>query len=523
MDTADDGSVEIFLTDGSVVLSSRKNARVIRFDVMRTELPDREGPDLEDRDRRYGMSLDELLAWTESHKAQAEYHRRFANPVACLVFGLLAGPLILVRRSFSRSGGSVLGIALTLTYYALAQLGEGLVRGHVVPIAAGVWIPNAVLTIVAIVLLVRVLRTNALGQAFDRPTRRERKRPVRRREAAPGYRPHRYPLARYITARFLQLAVLTFSVMMVAYLLINIMERLDWFARNNAGGGEILRYYLARMPLLASRVIPMSLLVATALTVSVLAAEGELIGMRSCGIPAPRALLPVFIFSALMVPAFFALSDFVVPRTNVIADDVKENQIKDGRERRLEENRIESETAWYRAGDQVISAERFDADNGESGRLAIYTIGEDGHPVRRIDARGARHVGRGEWRLDDPRMVEIAGNTVREVPSPSYADLGEVVTAEVCTSRLSVAARRQGRAASCTSTHSQAASWSRMAARPFITLRALLAPPVTVRTAGVLQDGRLVGKLVATYDSPDGQELVTGTFEADRVPEGQPQ
>lgn len=46
---------------------------------------------------------------------------------------------------------------------------------------------------------------------------------------------------------------------------------------------------------------------------------------------------------------------------------------------------------------------------------------------------------------------------------------------------------------------------------------------VTVRTAGVLQDGRLVGKLVATYDSPDGQELVTGTFEADRVPEGQPQ
>ena len=37
---------------------------------------------------------------------------------------------------------------------------------------------------------------------------------------------------------------------------------------------------------------------------------------------------------------------------------------------------------------------------------------------------------------------------------------------------------------------------------------------VTVRTAGVLQDGRLVGKLVATYDSPDGQEVVTGTFEA---------
>ena len=40
---------------------------------------------------------------------------------------------------------------------------------------------------------------------------------------------------------------------------------------------------------------------------------------------------------------------------------------------------------------------------------------------------------------------------------------------------------------------------------------------VTVRAAGVLQDGQMVGKLVATYDTAEGQELVTGTFTATRT------
>ncbi len=39
---------------------------------------------------------------------------------------------------------------------------------------------------------------------------------------------------------------------------------------------------------------------------------------------------------------------------------------------------------------------------------------------------------------------------------------------------------------------------------------------VSVRTAGVMQDGRLVGKMVATYQTPDGEEVVSGTIEGTR-------
>ena len=42
---------------------------------------------------------------------------------------------------------------------------------------------------------------------------------------------------------------------------------------------------------------------------------------------------------------------------------------------------------------------------------------------------------------------------------------------------------------------------------------------VTVRTASVLQDGMLVGNLVATYKAPEGDEIVAGTVESTRAPQ----
>lgn len=40
---------------------------------------------------------------------------------------------------------------------------------------------------------------------------------------------------------------------------------------------------------------------------------------------------------------------------------------------------------------------------------------------------------------------------------------------------------------------------------------------VSVRTATVLEDGMLVGNLVATYNTPDGEETVTGTMRGMRA------
>jgi len=440
VETGPDGSAELTLRDASLLRSFRDEPQLLRFDAIKARLPQNDAPGRRDADAQLrGMSLSELRveAATETAAgkrvppALVEWHRRFATPVAAWIFGALAVPLFFTRRVFSRAGGSVLGVAATIAYFALAQLGEGLAHGGTLSAAGGVWLPNAALAAVGALLFVRMRRANVLGQTFERRSRLPHRVLSRRR----GGRPRRNALGRYVAGRFCALAALAFAVLVTAYLLIDVMERLDWFARYQAGGGEILRFYAARIPLLASRVVPMALLVGTALVVSLLAVEGELTGMRACGIATPRALLPVLLISLLVAPLYFALRDFVVPRTNALADTLKETEIKEAFYRQLAES--SKSAVWQRSGSRVLAAARFDTDQGEARGLTIYELGEDGVPSSRTDAAEARHIGRGVWRLQQPRRIEMRAGHLQSVPAHAYANLGEEVDARVDTMHLS--------------------------------------------------------------------------------------
>jgi LPS export ABC transporter permease LptG len=439
----DSGAFEIRLSEGRVLPSGRRLSKLLRFDEMRAVLPEREEPLVDEAASALAqLPLAELYTRTESSvdaperaRAAREFQRRLAVPLSTLVFGFLAAPLFLARANFSRASGGILGMLVTIAYYALLQVGEGLAESGQLPVAAGVWLPNLVLTALGAILLVRSSRAGALGHAFDRPQRSARAlRRERARAAAMATR--RFALPRYVASRFIQLSGLGFAVIFGAYLAVDIMERLDWFVRYHAGGVEILRFYSARVWLLASRSLPMGLLVGTALTVSLLAAEGELMGMRACGISAARALRPAFALSILTAPLYFAFNNAVVPRSNALADWLKKTEIK----RQVDLFGVgAAASVWFRAGSQVLEAAYFDPQQGVARDLTIYGLAGDGLAESRVDAAAARHIGNGVWLLDDAAEVKVEGDRIaRSDPPAKYAQLGTAVDAEVDTMHLSV-------------------------------------------------------------------------------------
>jgi lipopolysaccharide export system permease protein len=446
--TAAEGDVGIALEDGAVLLARDGGVQLVRFAELDTKLPGGQILERKESDRILGLPLAELAAQARAFvpgegrrlsPAALELQRRFAYPMATLVFGFLAVPLFLTRAHASRSAGGVMGLLCTLAYYGLVQLSEGLVQGGTVGPTLAAWLPNAILAALALALLVRALRERALGHPFDRGLARRLRRRVAGSDAAsyaPGREPrlHRHALPRYVAGRFLQLSGLTFSALFAAYFLIDVMDRLEWFARHGATGIEALRFYAARAPLLASRAVPMAILVATSLTVSLLAAEGELLGMRACGIPAPRALLPLFVLSALVAPLYFAFNNTVLPRTNALADEIKRTEIKDEYLRSWQ-----SAGVWHRSGSTVVQAARLDPDQGIARDVTIYWLGGDGLPIARDDAASMHHVGRGNWRLVGPSRIELVDGVARRVAPQPYAQLGESIEAEVDTMHMSVA------------------------------------------------------------------------------------
>ena len=95
---------------------------------------------------------------------RVELHRKLSIPFACLVFAALGVPLGIQPTRSVHSRGFSVSLALIFLYYLLLTLGQNLgERGAVHPLIA-VWIPNAVLALVAAYLLSRSAREMTAGR-----------------------------------------------------------------------------------------------------------------------------------------------------------------------------------------------------------------------------------------------------------------------------------------------------------------------------------------------------------------------
>jgi lipopolysaccharide export system permease protein len=130
---------------------------------LRASLADARGPS----DDPNELTIGQLWRTIDAKRAQGtpvtaelvEYHRKFAIPFACVVFGLIAMPLGIQPARAVRSRGFAVSLVVIFSYYMLLSTGQGFAeQGRVAPII-GLWLPNVVL--------------GALGLAFLRRAGRE--------------------------------------------------------------------------------------------------------------------------------------------------------------------------------------------------------------------------------------------------------------------------------------------------------------------------------------------------------------
>ncbi len=119
--------------------------------------------------------------WRE---ARVELHRRFAFPMACFAFALIAVPLGAQPRRGGRAAGTLLAVLLIAGYYLLTVMGAGFARQGTMTPAAGIWIANAVVFALGLTLLPRMEQFRGESRWF-RPILyfQSRRRLLRRRRA----------------------------------------------------------------------------------------------------------------------------------------------------------------------------------------------------------------------------------------------------------------------------------------------------------------------------------------------------
>ncbi|RUM87605.1 MAG: LPS export ABC transporter permease LptF [Thermodesulfatator sp.] len=152
------GRVVLKLTDGRLFSVSSDYSRVDTVDFKKYLLSITSNPDEGNRKRRGQMTTWELLEASSEPgirkekrlKYQVEFHKRIGIPFGAFIMSLLAAPLGVYFGRGGMSQGICVGLASFLTYYLAILFGTTLSEdGNLSPFL-GVWIPNILLAIFAL-------------------------------------------------------------------------------------------------------------------------------------------------------------------------------------------------------------------------------------------------------------------------------------------------------------------------------------------------------------------------------------
>jgi LPS export ABC transporter permease LptF/LPS export ABC transporter permease LptG len=310
-------------------------------------LPDRRKLLLAKGDRE--MTLPELAAQMRALRARGrgrqewgrfavEWHKRFAIPTACLVFGLLGLALSLGSKKEARSSAFALSIAVIFVYYILIRLGEQAGdTGSMTPWLS-MWGANLVLGAIAAVLLALNQREAAFDPLDPRhytawlpKVRRQAQHAGGRRAPAPRARPVlvvrvprltlRFPslLDRYVARSWRSNVALVLLAFSAVFFLAEFMDLVDDFQHNKVKGRTIVLYYAYHVWQILFTVAPVAVLVGVLITLGLLARRNEITAMKAGGISIYRASAPVLGMGLLASLTLYGMQEWLLPHTNKVA------------------------------------------------------------------------------------------------------------------------------------------------------------------------------------------------------------
>lgn len=210
-------------------------------------------------------------------------------------------------------------------------------------------------------------------------------------------------LHRYILQGFFRIFGLALATFVGIYLLVDFFEKVDQFLANNATIGQYVGYFLVKIPLIATQVTPLAVLMAVFMTLGTLSRSNEITAMRSGGLSLMRISAPLVAVSLLISLLVMASSEFLTPLCARKSNHMLHTEVRGKPEISYRRDRI-----WFREGSQLINIRLANPEQGLLQGLTIYQLGADDLLVKRIDAQSARFLDQG-WQLENGAVRSFEG------------------------------------------------------------------------------------------------------------------
>ena len=331
--------------------------------------------------------------------SRVEFQRRIAFPAACLAFALLGVPMGVRPRRGGRAGGLILTLVLVGGYYFLFVSGDHMAaQGRIYP-WAGVWAANIVAFVIGLFLLARVeniRRPNRVVAWLESLWSRSRNAALASvsngsaavalpslgfRQALASNRAMAFPMLIdiYLFQQFFYYFFVLLGAFVVIFDAFTLFDLLGDIARNHVAFLTVVSYFRYLVPLMVYQLAPLATLVATLVSLAVLAKNNEVVALKASGVSLYRLVLPLLLAGLLVSAGLFILDDTFLPFANQRQDALR-NEIKG----RPAQTYFEPARQWiFGENSKIYNYELYDSDRQLFGGLNVFELDPATFQMRR--------------------------------------------------------------------------------------------------------------------------------------------
>jgi len=197
-------------------------------------------------------------------------------------------------------------------------------------------------------------------------------------------------LHRYVLRRFIYYYVLSAAGLIGIFLVVDFFERVDEFVRRDIPYSELVYYYICKIPGIAFYMAPQAVLLATVITLAVLARDNEITAMRAGGIGVVGITFPIIGASCVVALLVLASSEYIAPAATKKMNYIFEVKVQGNPaygDSYIEIERAGGE-AWFVAKDGAIwNIRKFDPEKAVVFGARIFYRFENGMIRKRIDVK----------------------------------------------------------------------------------------------------------------------------------------
>ena len=222
---------------------------------------------------------------------------------------------------------------------------------------------------------------------------------------------------RYVLALFVRVLFFCIVSLAVIFLLVDLFEKIDDFIDHQAKVQDVTRFYLLMLPEIVRLTLPVNVMLATIITLGILARNNEVVAFVASGVSMLRLTAPILLLATLGVVVSGWLAEYVVPRTNaaqrrILRVDIEKSEPEDAR--------VRHSFAFHGEGDVHWDAQSFNTKSQTLREVTVFRY-LDGRVLWRVEAKSAGWQD-GAWEFHDgfrrQFVPDSLGTGIREELEP---------------------------------------------------------------------------------------------------------